>query len=289
MQSVSGPMPTSTLLRTSTIRLGVVRFLNARPLIDGLERLADVQLEYGVPSELIGMLLDDRVDAALCSSIDFQQSPEPLEIVPVGLLGCDGSTMTVRLYATRPLDQLQRVHCDTDSHTSVILLRILLAEQYRCAPEFVDYAQGDRDKQRSADDWPEAKLLIGDKVVTDSPPEKYYPYQLDLGEAWQQLTGKPFVFATWMMRRESDSALKQAVGAVLDHQLRYNRMHLPAIVHEHAPNWGWPLDLAERYLQNHIIYAPEPDRWEGMELFFERALEHDLISEQRPLAFSTCR
>ena len=47
-----------------------------------------------------------------------------------------------------------------------------------------------------------ARLLIGDKVVCEEP--RGLPYQLDLGEAWKELTGLPFVFAAWMARAGVD-------------------------------------------------------------------------------------
>ena len=46
----------------------------------------------------------------------------------------------------------------------------------------------------------EARLLIGDKVVCEEPTG--FPFQLDLGQAWQEFTGLPFVFATWVARQE---------------------------------------------------------------------------------------
>jgi chorismate dehydratase len=42
---------------------------------------------------------------------------------------------------------------------------------------------------------PEAVLLIGDKVV--DPTRAGYAYEVDLGGAWRQMTGLPFVFAVW--------------------------------------------------------------------------------------------
>ena len=91
------PLPTSR----RTIRLGVVSFVNTLPLIDGLENLAELDLRFTVPSLLLDQLLGDEVDLALCSSIDYQQSDSPLVVVPVGLLGSDGTTLTVRLYSSR--------------------------------------------------------------------------------------------------------------------------------------------------------------------------------------------
>ncbi len=177
------------------IRLGVVSFVNTLPLIEGLERLRDVELRYSVPSLLIDQLTAGEIDMGLCSSIDYQRSAVPLVLVPVGLLGCDGPTLTVRLYSTRPLDRLRWVYCDTDSHTSIVLMQVLLKELHGIEPELIDYDAREHVAENRPIECPEAMLLIGDKVVTDSPLAVRYPHQLDLGAAWAQLTGMPFVFA----------------------------------------------------------------------------------------------
>jgi len=266
-------------------RIGVVSFLNTLPLIDGLAALADVRLVSAVPSELIGLLLSGQVDVALCSIIDYQMSPEPLKILPAGLLGCDGSTMTVRLFSQVPLEGVRRIHCDTDSHTSVMLLRVLLHERHRIRPELVDFdARHHRTVEGDDVQWPEAMLLIGDKVVTDSTPAIRYPYQLDLGAEWKELTGLPFVFATWLARREIDCS---AVGAVLDHQRRHNKERLEQFLRSGTTRHGWPIDLARSYLRDMIRFDWTDDMVRGVERFFALAHGMGLIRENRPLVLDT--
>ena len=266
-------------------RIGVVSFLNTLPLIDGLEALADVRLVAGVPSGLIGLLLSGQVEVALCSIVDYQMSPEPLKIVPAGLLGCDGSTMTVRLFSQVPLGRISRIHCDTDSHTSVMLLRVLLYERHRIRPELVDF-DARHHRNRAGDDvqWPEAMLLIGDKVVTDSTPAIRYPYQLDLGAEWKELTGLPFVFATWLARRETDTA---TIAAVLDHQRRHNKERMEQFLRSQIVKHGWPIDLARSYLRDMIRFEWTDDMARGVEQFFALAHSLGLFAENRPLVFDT--
>jgi chorismate dehydratase len=269
------------------IRLGVVSFLNTLPLIDGLDGLRDVEFHRSVPSLLIDKLLADEVDVALCSSIDYQRSPEPLVIVPAGLLGCDGPTLTVRLYSHRPIHEIERVYCDTDSHTSVVLMQILLREMHGRAPEIVDYDAREHVAANRPLDWPEAMLLIGDKVVTDSPPAVRYPHQLDLGAAWRELTGRGFVFAMWLARRDADRQADpdrlRIAAAILDRQLRYNRTRLDVIIHANAERRHWPRDLAATYLKKNLSYEATDERLAAVDLFFEKAYEHGLVDKRRPL------
>lgn len=264
-------------------RLGVVSFLNTLPLIDGLEGLQDIQLVSDVPSKLIQLLLSGEVDAALCSIVDYQLSPEPLKIIPAGLLGCDGSTMTVRLFSQVPLQRITRICCDTDSHTSVMLLRVLLHERHRIRPTLVDFdARRHRTTGGGDLEWPEAMLLIGDKVVTDSTPAIRYPYQLDLGAEWKELTGLPFVFAAWVARRESDVGV---IGAVLDHQRRHNTERFEHFLRTRALDHGWPVDLARAYLRDMLRFSWTDEMVRGVERFFTLAHDMGLIEENRPLLF----
>ena len=63
------------------------------------------------------------------SALIRKTAPRSLVVVPGGAIGADGETMTVRLFSRRPLDELETVHVDPDSHTSVVLMRILLAQR----------------------------------------------------------------------------------------------------------------------------------------------------------------
>lgn len=267
------------------IRLGVVSFVNTLPLIDGLENLADIELRCTVPSLLLEMLISDEVDLALCSSIDYQRSSTPLTVVPAGLLGCDGPTLTVRLYSAIPIDRISMVYCDTDSHTSIVLLQILLKELYGIEPRLIDYDARERVAQNRVLHWPQALMLIGDKVVMDSPPAIRYPYQLDLGAAWAQLTRLPFVFALWLAKRSTDAILIATAAAILDRQRRHNQHRLDLIVHGRALPRNWPGDLASEYLKQKLAFEFTDRRRAGLELFFNKASKHGLIDQRRPLDF----
>lgn len=269
------------------LRLGVVSFVNTLPLIDGLTDVADVALKHSVPSRLIDQLVAGDVDVALCSSIDYQRTSTPLVILPVGQLGCDGPTLTVRLYSAEPLERITRVYCDTDSHTSVALMRIILKERFDITPELIDYDAREHVAENRPIDWPQAMLLIGDKVVTDSPPAVRYPHQLDLGAAWRELTGRPFVFAMWMARADRDGDTLRLAAALLDRQRRHNIERLDRIIMTGAEPRRWPRDLASEYLAQRLRFDLTDEACAAAELFYEKAAAHGLIRECQPLRFFT--
>lgn len=275
--------PSSIASEISTTRLGVVSFLNTLPMIDGLESLKDIELKFTVPSCLIDQLLSDEVDMALCSTIDFQKSPEPLVIIPCGILGCDGPTLTVRLYSSIPIHQLEQVYCDTDSHTSIVLLRILLKEIYDIEPEVIDYNAREHVAENKPMEWPKAMLLIGDKVVTDSPPAVRYPHQLDLGAVWANMTELPFVFAAWMAKKTTSLEKLRPAAITLDRQRRANAMCIDRIISKSVDSRHWPDDLARTYLSEYLAYEWTDKRRKGLELFFEMSEKHGLIENLKPV------
>ena len=264
-------------------RLGVVRYLNTRPLIDGLESLEGLSLRPEVPARLIALLLGGEVDAALCSVVDYQAAPEELVILPAGALGSFGETLTVRLFSRVPFEEVRRLHADAESHTSVVLARLLLASLHGAAAEVEPW--------KAPASWgggalPECLLLIGDKVVNAAPPEAEYPHQMDLGKAWHRWTGMPFVFATWMTtlrRAEEARGPLLALNAVLDHRRRLNRRRLDLILDADASRRGWPRAEAERYLKELLCFSFGPPQIRAMEHFFERASQAGLLPRCRPL------
>src|SRR5687767_15947212 len=110
---------------SSKLRIASVSFLNARPLIEGLDREPGVELTLDVPSKLLDGLRDRRYDVALLPVIDYQKL-DNLTIIPAGGIGSDGETLTVRVFSRVPIHQIQTLACDPDSHTSVALARIIL-------------------------------------------------------------------------------------------------------------------------------------------------------------------
>jgi chorismate dehydratase len=269
-------------VQQQNLRLGVVNFLNATPLIDGISTVQGIDLVPKVPSELTGCLERGEVDIALSSSIDYQRSEEQLCILPVGALSSEGETLTVRLCSTEPLGKISVVHCDTDSHTSVALLQIILKNKYGITPDVIPCDV--RKHSSSNTRLPETVLLIGDKVVT-SVNDGLYPYQLDLGYAWHEQTGLPFVFATWFGCSTLDTSLVQRAHMVLDRQLRRNRTRIEQVVSSSAPERGWDVDVACRYLTENIQYSFSETHIQSLELFYDLAVSVGALESVKPLRF----
>jgi chorismate dehydratase len=254
------------------LKIGCVSYLNAKPLIYGLDESPDLE----VPAKLIDGLRDRRFDVALLPVIDYQRLPG-LRMLTAGGIGCFGPTLTVRIFSKVEIGSICTLACDTQSHSSVALQRVILAETYGIRPELVDLRHEDPSTTALA---AEARLLIGDKVVCDEPAG--FLHQLDLGDAWKRLTGLPFLFAAWFARDGVDLGdLPERLRRAKIDGLR----HVDEIVRDQAVPRGWPADLARNYMTEYLQYDVGPRQIEAVELFHALAFKHGMIDHPAwPLA-----
>lgn len=250
----------------SMIRLGVVSFLNAQPLTAGLESADDCELVHDVPSRLAALLDAGRVDAATVPVVDYLRRRADWSVVSDGCIASDGPTLTVRVFARRPPELIDVLHADGDSHTSVLLARLIWQERFGRRIEV-------RPLDAAATAEAEAILLIGDKVVRVD--ESSYEHDLDLGQAWRELTGLPMVFALWASRRDrAHGDLADRLSAARDAGVQ----QAATIARARAAAHGWPVSLATCYLTRILEYRMTERHRAGIERFDALACRHGLLS-----------
>jgi chorismate dehydratase len=266
------------------VRVASVSYLNARPLIEGLEADPNVELSLAVPSKLLDGLRDESSDVALLPVIDYQRL-DGLTVIPAGGIGSDGPTLTVRIFSRVPIDQIRSLACDPDSHTSVALARIILSRRHNLRPEFTDLARSGDDSQGDDPngDRYRARLLIGDKVVCEEPIG--FEHQLDLGGEWKALTGLPFVFAVWMARRGALDL--PGVYSILEQAKERGMAKIDLIVEQYARPRGWPAELARKYLTRHLQFDIGPRQLEAIRTFHRFAAEDGIVPQARPLVVAS--
>ncbi len=260
------------------IRIGTVEYLNTIPLIEGLAGVEGVDLVPAVPSRIGAMLLAGEVDIGLVSLIDIVRAPEQMVILPAGMIGCDGPTMTVRIFSRVPLGEISILHADTDSHTSVALARVLLDRLHGVKPEIRDFHARENPLDSGDGDAPDSVLLIGDKVVSASPPAVRYPHSLDLGEAWHAMTGLPFVYAAWasLASRADEPGIRDA-AQLLDRNRRRNAMRPDQIVNRSAGAHRWPVGLAREYVGSLLRYDLGDREAEAIGVFVDACVSSGVL------------
>ena len=259
------------------IRLGAVDYLNARPLVYGLERSAQFDLRFDPPSRCAELLHAGEIDVGMIPSIEYCRGDE-YRIVPGMGIASEGPVASVALFAMKPVDQVRTIAADTSSRTSNGLLRILCAERFGIQPQFRPMAPDPERMFRECD----AALIIGDPALY-LDPAAYGVLKVDLGEEWTAMTGLPFVWAFWAGR-------PQALSADAIAELAHARDRGVEASDEIAADYCGPARaaLGRAYLKHNIYYELKEREEAALRRYYALAAGHGLIDATRePQFYST--
>jgi chorismate dehydratase len=265
------------------LRLGRIRYINCEPIYFALERgivPADCTLHYGTPAELNAQLRSGALDVSVVSVMEPALCPEAYVMLPDLAIACDGPVESVLLASTVPLAELDGcpVSLTSQSLTSIYLIKFLLDRAYGIAPKY------------QADDRPEeaaARLLIGDEALRLGPG---FPHRLDLGEAWRRLTGLPFVFAVWAVRRsvwESAPDSVRGMHAALQASKAYGRTAPDDVVASACAHVALAPDACRRYLAERLCFDLGERHRQGLQGFLALLVEAGALPGVPALRFLT--
>jgi len=112
---------------------GRVGYLNARPLVYGLDTLPGFNLRFDVPSRCATLLHEGTIDVGLVPSIEYLRGPG-LRIVPGLAIASRGPVASVALYSAKDVRDVRSISLDTSSRTSVALVSVLCARSFHITP-----------------------------------------------------------------------------------------------------------------------------------------------------------
>jgi chorismate dehydratase len=256
----------------TALRLGVVSYLNAEPLVYGLAGDDRFRLERDLPSRVAEKLHQGESDLGMIPSIEYAFGD--YAIVPGIAIGSRGPVRSVSLHHRVPLAGIRRVALDTSSRASVALTKVLLHETLGRHPEYVALPPSLPEMLEQAD----AALMIGDPALyqeTDVP-------RLDLGEEWGRRTGLPFVYAFWAGPR---GVLASGDVERLQHALREGLLAIGRIAATYDGHGGGHERENEAYLRRNISYELGEEEKAGLREFYRRAHALSLIPRLPELQF----
>jgi chorismate dehydratase len=246
------------------LRIGAVNYLNTKPLVYGLERLAPrAEVIFDLPSRLADSLAVGRFDVALIPSVEFFQVAD-YRIVSDACIGCRGPVLSVKLFCRVPAQQVERLALDEGSRTSVALVRILLKQRYGIEPRLEPLAIGAGIDDTDAD----AVLLIGDRAIHS--PAGRFAEVWDLGDEWCRWAELPFVFAMWTARAGVELG---DVEAALAQARDLGVAHIDEIAAADAAPLGLTVPQCTAYLRDHLHFCLGPRERRGLKLFHDHAVE----------------
>jgi len=261
------------------LRIGCVKYLNARPLIYGWK--GDVDFDH--PSALCDKLATGNLDVALVSSFEFLRNPI-YRIVDDVSISSDGPVYSVVVAHRHEIAKIEEIQLDPSSETSANLLRCLIAER-GLNPRLV---------QRGPLEWPvapelnashRAGLLIGDQAIRFRQQYADRFFFWDLGEHWRKLVGLPFVYALWLIRPEvtDPEQIANRLRALRDENLA----HLDHVI-EDAVTGGDDLgqwkavnrEFLSRYYREHLRFKFGKKDKQGLRVFADLCEKRSLLAKR---------
>ncbi|MEI2738074.1 MAG: menaquinone biosynthesis protein [Chitinophagaceae bacterium] len=237
------------------IKVGIVNYLNTKPLVYGLERPPineQIELIGDYPARVAQMLLNDEIDVGLVPVAVLPLLPE-YHIAGNYCIGTEGEIASVALFSEVPMNEITKVYLDYQSRTSVALLKYLMKEYWGINPEIVEATSEDYRKEIKGTT---AGLVIGDRAFEQ---RKISTFIYDLGSEWRSITGLPFVFAAWVSKKP----LPDEFIRVFDEANALGLQHIDEIVSAAASDI---YDL-KKYYTLHLSYKLDEAKREAVDKF----------------------
>lgn len=239
------------------IRVGIINYLNTRPLLYGLQHppiQQKIELIEDVPARLAEMLIHDQIDVGLVPVAITQKLPQYF-INGSYCIGAIGNVASVCVFSQVPLEKVEKIYLDYQSRSSVALCKWLIKNHWKIRPEIID-AQDE--SYLDAIKGTTAGLVIGDRALQQRPK---FEYIYDLAGEWKAATGLPFVFAAWV----STKKLPEDFIAAFDKANAYGLSHLDEVIAE-TPEGIYDL---KKYYSQDLSYTLDAEKRKGLEQFLK--------------------
>ncbi len=241
-----------------------IGFLNACPLLAGLEAGLPAPFPYRLttaePGECAEQLSAGRAIAGLVPVAALPFLPD-VRVLPGLGVAARQAVRSVLLISRVPLDEIRTLVVHSASRTSVALAQLLLAECWGVRPRVVPV----RPPLEAMLAEGEAAVLIGDPALQVQGRSGLR--EVDLGAAWVEWTGLPFVFAAWGVRPAAPAGL----DALLERSLAYAREHWQELLPRWAEAHRMGCEETRRYLEETLTYRLSEAEREGLREFLRRA------------------
>lgn len=238
------------------IRVSAISYLNTIPFVYGLKNhkvSKMIGLQYSSPGAAAADLLEGRSDLGIVPSVIVPKLGID-KIVSDFCISAVNNVASVLICSNVPLEQIDLLHLDSDSRTSVMLTKILCRRYWKIAPRYISYDSSKGDPESNA-----SYLLIGDKALKFSAR---YNYVYDLAIEWYNFTNTPFVFACWASNKDLDPGFLTQFNQALSYGVNNIEAAVDSIPHQFERNF------AVKYLKNNISFKLTPEKREGLSLFW---------------------
>ncbi|MBZ5698553.1 MAG: menaquinone biosynthesis protein [Acidobacteriia bacterium] len=287
------------------LRISIVEFLNTAPLVWGFTDgplVGRYDLSFAVPSQCAEDLRTGRADVGIIPAIEYQRM-ENVVALPGMAVAAKNEVRSILVISKVPIEQARSFALDTNSRSSVGLVRLLCQRLWKIAPEFIDLAPDPDEMLGRAD----AALIIGDpalrlRLQVDALEGKApqgeaccdgdsgeFPvkdvetlFVYDVAQQWREMTGLPCVLAIWVARR---GTVTPEMVADFQASSEYGLAHIGEIAESAALKLNLHPRALERYLTQNIDFSLDERNLAGLKLYYEECARAGLIPRVRELEF----
>jgi chorismate dehydratase len=248
------------------IKVTAVNYLNTKPFLYGILQSPiskSMELKLDMPSECARKLATGEADLGLVPVAIIPQL-ERARLVSDYCIGTIGAVGTVSIFSHRPLHEIEYLYLDYQSRTSVELVKILLEKHWHLHPRLLPSGPGFEEQVAGNT----AALIIGDRAIG---LDEKFPFVYDLGSAWLEFTGLPFVFAAWV----SNFPLEETFLGQFNEALQLGLDLIPDLMYLlPSPHPGFDL---QRYYRENISYTFDQDKKKALELFLSHLQASEMV------------
>ena len=237
------------------LKISAISYLNTIPFIYGIEKsgiLKNYKLEMDVPSVGAAKLINGSFDIGLVPVAILNELKE-YHILTDYCIGGVGKINSVILLSQKPVHEISTIFLDTDSRTSVELVKVLAKHFWKIDPEW---------KKISFDGntvLPESIVAIGDKTFE---LRDKFQYIYDLGEEWFRFTSLPFVFACWISTKKIENDVLEKFNKAIAFGVENKFKAVTELTKKFKTN-------EMEYIEKYISYELDEQKRLGLERFLK--------------------
>ncbi len=267
--------------------MGKISYINASPVYYGLDNglLPDwLEMVPDVPSALNQKIIKGQIQISPVSAAFYAMNHRELLLLPDLSISCHGRVLSVILASRYPIDALsgKTVRLSRESASAASFMKMIF-HQKGIVPV---YQTGDVCNIESVSAEVDAALVIGDTALTQ-PWHQKFEYCIDLGQFWHEMTGLPFVFAVWVVRRsfaESNPLLVKKIHDLLMDSKASGYQNMDQVVEASAKK----LKIEQKRIREYfdLLFCDlDPGKVKAMGLFFDSLFDQGILTEKADIRF----
>ena len=269
------------------VNLGRISYMNVAPVYYGIDNGLKpdwLNIVSAPPSTLNEMMEKEELDISPVSSVAYAKHQDEWLLLPDLSIACHGRVMSVILVSKKPFEKLtnNKVIITDKSAAAAELLKLLFSIK-RVKPVFETRPIQCPDEIKK---YAEAALIIGDKALKKKW-ELHFDYVFDLGQMWLELTGLPFVFALWAVRKSFADKRPDTVSSIIKIfglSKEKGKKNLETIAAKASEILGIDIDICRKYYEL-LNYNLDPLQLKGIRTFFEKLYHEKIIPQKIHLRF----